>query len=125
MNINNKSQLEQDLESIQNKIDLSEDAIAIAIDRLNEARKYFWSLPDDRLSEVLRQLDDDNKLNDLFIAHSGYAASLNSLAENHTEIVKRAMIGSDRDYTITDGVVELANPVTEEPFDSITDSPEV
>jgi hypothetical protein len=75
MNINNKSQLQQDLESIQNKIDLSEDAIAIAIDRLNEARKYFWSLPDDRLSEVLRQLDDDNKLNDLFIAHSGYAAN--------------------------------------------------
>ena len=125
MNINNKTQLQQDLESIQNKIDSSEDAIAIAIDRLNDARKYFWSLPDERLSGVLQHLHDSDELNNLFISHSGYAVDLNSLAENHTDIVKRAAIGRSRDYTITDGVVELADPVTGEPFDPITGSPEV
>ena len=125
MNINNKTQLQQDLESIQNKIDSSEDAIAIAIDRLNDARKYFWSLPDDRLSGVLQHLHDNNELNDLFISHSGYAVDLNSLAETHTEITKRAAVGRSRDYTITDGVIELADPVVEEPSDPITGSPEV
>lgn len=125
MNINNKTQLQQDLESIQNKIDYSEDAIGIAIDRLNDARKYFWALPDERLSGVLQHLHDSDELNDLFIAHSGYAVDLNSIAEDHTEIVKRAAIGRSRDYTITDGEVELADPVVEEPSDPITGSPEV
>ena len=125
MNINNKTQLQQDLESIQNKIDSSEDAIGIAIDRLNDARKHFWSLPDDRLSGVLQYLHDNNKLDDLFISHRGYAVDLNSLAENHTEFTKRAAIGGSRDYTITDGVIELADPVVEEPSDPITESPEV
>ena len=125
MNISTKTQLQQDLESIQNKIDASEDAIAIAIDRLNDARKYFWGLPDERLSGVLQHLNDSDELNNLFISHSGYAVDLNSLAENHTDIVKRAAIGRSRDYTITDGVVELADPVVEEPSDPITGSPEV
>jgi len=125
MNINNQTQLQQDLESIQNKIDHSEDAIGIAIDRLNDARKFFWALPDERLSGVLQHLHDSDELNDLFVAHSGYAVDLNSLAENHTDIVKRAAIGRSRDYTITDGVVELADLVTGEPFDPITGSPEV
>ena len=125
MNINTKTQLQKDLESIQGKIDFSEEAIAIAIDRLNDARKYFWGLPDDRLSGVLQHLHDSDELNNLFISHSGYAVDLNSLAENHTDIVKRAAIGRSRDYTITDGVVELADPVVEEPSDPITGSPEV
>jgi len=125
MNINNKTQLQQDLESIQNKIDHSEDAIGIAIDRLNDARKFFWALPDERLSGVLQHLHDSDELNDLFVAHSGYAVDLNSMAEDHTEIAKRAAIGRSRDYTITDGVVELADLVTGEPFDPITGSPEV
>jgi len=125
MNINNKTQLQQDLESIQNKIDSSEDAIAIAIDRLNDARKYFWGLPDDRLSGVLQHLHDSDELNNLFISHSGYAVDLNSLAENHTDIVKRAAIGRSRDYTITDGVVELEALPEDQPIDDVLDSPEV
>ena len=125
MNINNKTQLQQDLESIQNKIDASEDAIAIAIDRLNDARKYFWGLPDERLSGVLQHLNDSDELNSLFISHSGYAVDLNSLAENHTDIVKRAAIGRSRDYTITDGVVELEVLPEDQPIDDVLDSPEV
>jgi len=125
MNINNKTQLQQDLESIQNKIDASEDAIAIAIDRLNDARKYFWGLPDERLSGVLQHLNDSDELNSLFISHSGYAVDLNSLAENHTDIVKRAAIGRSRDYTITDGVVELEALPEDQPIDDVLDSPEV
>ena len=125
MNISTKTQLQQDLESIQNKIDSSEDAIAIAIDRLNDARKYFWGLPDERLSGVLQHLNDSDELNPLFISHSGYAVDLNSLAENHTDIVKRAAIGRSRDYTITDGVVELEVLPEDQPIDDVLDSPEV
>ena len=125
MNIINKTQLQKDLESIQKKIDSSEDAIGIAIDRLNDARKHFWSLPDDRLSELLQHLHDWDELEGLFTAHNEYADDLNVLADTHTEITRRAAIGRGRDFTITDGVVQLAEEVAEEPSESMEESPEV
>lgn len=107
MNINTKTQLQKDLESIQGKIDFSEEAIGLAIDRLNDAHQHFWDLPNDRLSGVLQHLYDNNELDSLFATHSGYAVDLNTLASNYTEITKQALVGKSRDFSITDGVVEL------------------
>jgi len=107
MNINTKTQLQKDLESIQGKIDFSEEAIGLAIDRLNEAHQHFWDLPDDRLSGVLQHLHDNDELDSLFAAHSGYAVELNAIATGHTEITKQALIGRNRDFTISGNVVVL------------------
>lgn len=119
MNINNKTQLQSDLNRIQAGIDKSEEVVGVAIDRLNQAHKEFWSFPDDRLEAVLQQLHDDNSLNDLFANHSGYAVDLNSLAENHTDIVKRARVGANREFTISDDIVTL----TPEPVDPLPPEP--
>ena len=125
MNINNKTQLQSDLNCIQAGIDKSEEAVGIAIDLLNQAHKEFWAFPDDRLEAVLQQLHNDNSLNDLFTNHSGYAVDLNSLAENHTDIVKRAKVGANREFTISDDIVTLppepVDPLPPEP----TGSPDI
>jgi len=119
MNINNKTQLQSDLNSIQAGIDKSEEAVGIAIDRLNQAHKEFWAFPDDRLEAVLQQLHNDNSLNDLFANHNDYAADLNSLAEKHTNIVKRARAVANREFTISNDVVKL----TPEPVDPLPPEP--
>ena len=119
MKINNQTQLQSDLNCIQAAINKTEDALAIAIDLLNQTHKEFWAFPDDRLEAVLQQLHDDNSLNDLFVNHSGYAVDLNSLAENHTDIVKRARVGANRDFTISDDIVSL----TPEPVDPLPPEP--
>lgn len=119
MNINNKTQLQSDLNRIQAGIDKSEEAVEIAIDRLNQAHKEFWAFPDDRLEAVLQQLHNDNSLNDLFANHNDYAADLNSLAEKHTNIVKRARAVANREFTISNDVVKL----TPEPVDPLPPEP--
>jgi len=119
MNINNKTQLQSDLNCIQAGIDKSEEAVEIAIDRLNQAHKEFWAFPDDRLEAVLQQLHNDNSLNDLFANHNDYAADLNSLAEKHTNIVKRARAVANREFTISNDVVKL----TPEPVDPLPPEP--
>ena len=119
MKINNQTQLQSDLNCIQAAINKTEDALAIAIDLLNQTHKEFWAFPDDRLEAVLQQLHDDNSLNDLFVNHSGYAVDLNSLAENHTDIVKRAKVGANREFTISDDIVSL----TPEPVDPLPPEP--
>ena len=125
MKINNQTQLQSDLNCIQAAINKTEDALAIAIDLLNQTHEEFWAFPDDRLEAVLQQLHDDDSLTDLFVNHSGYAVDLNSLAENHTDIVKRAKVGANREFTISDDIVTL----TPEPVDPLppepTDSPDV
>tara|TARA_R100000654_G_scaffold75177_1_gene111789 strand:+ start:1876 stop:2268 length:393 start_codon:yes stop_codon:yes gene_type:complete len=130
MKINNQTQLQSDLNRIQTAINKTEDAVAIAIDLLNQAHKEFWAFPDDRLEAILQQLHNDNSLNDLFTNHSDYAVDLNSLAENHTNIVKRAIVGANREFTISDDIVTLTpesvDPLPEEPTDSPDiDSPDV
>ena len=130
MKINNQTQLQLDLNCIQAAINKTEDSLAIAIDLLNEAHKEFWAFPDDRLEAVLQQLHDDNSLNDLFVNHSGYAVDLNSLAENHTDIVKRAKVGANREFTISNDIVTLTpepvHPLPPEPTGSPDiDSPDV
>ena len=119
MKINNQTQLQSDLNCIQAAINKTEDALAIAIDLLNQTHKEFWAFPDDRLEAVLQQLHDDNSLTDLFVNHSGYAVDLNSLAENHTDIVKRAKVGANREFTISDDIVSL----TPEPVDPLPPEP--
>lgn len=119
MKINNQTQLQTDLNSIQVGINKSEEAVEIAIDRLNQAHKEFWAFPDDRLEAVLQQLHNDNSLNDLFTNHNDYAADLNSLAEKHTDIVKRARAVANREFTISNDVVKL----TPEPVDPLPPEP--
>ena len=119
MKINNQTQLQSDLNCIQAAINKTEDALAIAIDLLNQTHEEFWAFPDDRLEAVLQQLHDDDSLTDLFVNHSGYAVDLNSLAENHTDIVKRAKVGANREFTISDDIVTL----TPEPVDPLPPEP--
>jgi len=119
MKINNQTQLQTDLNSIQVGINKSEEAVEIAIDRLNQAHKEFWAFPDDRLEAVLQQLHNDNSLNDLFANHNDYAADLNSLAEKHTDIVKRARAVANREFTISNDIVKL----TPEPVDPLPSEP--
>lgn len=79
MNLKEKTQLDIDIENIEQYADTFLRSITSAIFSLNEAYTQVWSLPDDRLQKVLQYLYDNNKLQLLLENHNFAANSLNEI----------------------------------------------
>lgn len=95
-------------------------ALQSAILTLNNAHSALWSLPDERLINVLQALLDAGRLQEVFTMHYTAATALNQAAEAAGSDL-RAIADVGRKFTVTAlGNVELvATPVA-----SISEVPE-
>jgi hypothetical protein len=111
-----KSQLELDLESINEPLIRIENRTKANVHDLNESIDKFWSLPDDRLLNILNILGPE-KAQNIFNAQDSYAESFNSLLNDRGITNILAKIGTQKELTINNqGLFELVMPQTIDQF---------
>ena len=115
MTIIPKTQLEKDIQAIEEASASFSSSINSAIYILNIAYETLWSLPDDRLVAVLQRLYDVGKLMELFIDHNFSAVNLNAISDKAQANGQKAITAAGREFTIVDGVVALVPLPTPEP----------
>jgi hypothetical protein len=121
MNIITQTQLQKDTLTIQNATDRALRSVVAAKDELNRAYQQLWSLPDDRLRDVLRLLLAEGKLNEVFTNHYIAATALNSILTNvgYNGEFAKSVLG--REFVIDEAgvldLVALPEPIEENPIE--------
>lgn len=115
MNIIPKTQIEIDIQAIEDASATFSNAVNAAIFTLNLAYDALWKLPDDRLVAVLQRLYDAGKLMELFTDHNFSAVNLNEIQDKAQASGQRAIAVAGREFTIVDGVISLVPLPTPEP----------
>lgn len=118
MKLKQKTQLDIDIENIEQYADTFLRSVASAIFSLNEAYTQVWNLPLERLQQVLQYLYDNNKLEPLLQNHNFAANSLNEILIRGEKVGATAFNTIGRDFTISEsGEISLVvqeQVVTEE-----------
>lgn len=117
MNLKEKTQLDIDIENIEQYADTFLRSIRSAVFSLNEAYTQVWSLPDDRLQKVLQYLHDNNKLQTLLEDHYYAAISLNDIMKRGNIEDSIAYSIKGREFTIINNIVYISSK-QEDLFDS-------
>jgi hypothetical protein len=109
MNLREKTQLDLDIEQIEQSADTFLRSITSAITTLNDAHKGVWSLPDNRLQAVLQYLSNVKKLQPLLENHHFAATYLNSILQRSDIQTPTAITTVSKPYILNeDGSVVLA-----------------
>ena len=116
MDITNKTQLDKDLQLLEDAQTTFGNAINAAIFTLNLCYDALWKLPEDRLLAVLQRLYDDGTLQPLFLNHYSTATGLNAAQDILGGGRSKAIAIAGRELTVSeDGVVSFAViPIVEE-----------
>lgn len=107
MQLTQKTQVDIDISNIEASINTFTNAINAAIITLNNTYHTLWNLPDERLTNVLQKLHDNNELFQLFTKHNTSASSLNQIKQLSNSGGVRAIDVAGREFEIVDGVVSL------------------
>lgn len=100
--ITNKSQLQQDIDTIDNAAYSAFSAFSASAFTLNNSYDALWNLPKERLLAVLQRMYDDGTLTSTFERHN-YAAA----AVNQTLGYNAAKVAAPLEIIITDGVLSF------------------
>lgn len=118
--ITTKTQLQQDINAIENTATSVALAVNAAIHALNISHSTLWTLPADRLTAILQHLYNENLLLEVFEKHHNAANKLNEIAVS-ADSGARAIDTPGQNIKIENGVVTIVEP--EYPDSAI--SPEV
>jgi hypothetical protein len=120
--LTNKSQAQKDVEKVNSTVRPVIYNIIAAVHALNKSRKFFWSLPEDRLNAMFAEIGTE-KLQAVFENHKASAELLNELALR-CGIEFRAEIGAMREIQVVDGLVQIKPEPEPEPQPQIKAEPE-
>jgi len=124
MKLQQKSILQQNIETIEETIQTTLRAVSSAVHALNLAYKALWELPDDQLTELLQHLLTTGKLEEVFTSHYISAINLNQILDNGEYGGVRAVAVAGREFTIDQfGTVALVVPVVEEVVEPVVKEP--
>jgi hypothetical protein len=112
--ITTKSQLQQDIDTIDKAAESAVLAFSASAFTLNNSYDALWNLPKDRLLAVLQRMYDDNTLASTFERHN-YAAA----AVNQTLGYNAAKVAAPLEIIITDGVLSFPEVVVVEEEETI------
>ena len=112
MNLKDKTQLDIDIEAIEQGADTFLRSIKSAIFSLNNAYDQVWSLPNDRLQSVLQYLYNNNKLQILLENHYFAATSLNEIMDRGGSTGTNAISIKGREFTIDNNIVTIVQDIT-------------
>lgn len=107
MQLITKSQVDIDISNIEDSIRSFINAINASIFTLNNTYNALWSLPDERLRNVLQKLYDESKLIEVFTNHNFSASSLNAIQLKSNPSGPKAIDVAGREFEIVNGVVTL------------------
>lgn len=110
MQLTPKTQVDIDIANIEECIKTFANSINASIFTLNNTYNSLWSLPDERLKNVLQKLYDSNKLEEVFINHNFSATSLNGIQLKSNPDGIKAIDVAGREFEIVDGVISLKQP---------------
>jgi hypothetical protein len=114
---------QEHLLEIEKRIAKTNRLVNAAVDALNAAHHYVWSLPDAELTDVLQTLVSTGKFESLFAVHEKSALYFNDLL---TSINKppTAITGAGREFTIENGIVTVIPiPIPEPPIADVSNEP--
>lgn len=123
MNIIPKSQLQTDIDSINNAAQIVTLLLLSCVNALNKSYNTLWSLPDDRLTEVLQSLYDNGELNNVFSNHQLIASAINQVLNNVQTDGTKAKDTAPRQFDIVNGKIVLHPvplPAGEPPYSTPT-----
>jgi len=107
MQIVNKQQTDIDISTIESSIATFINSINASIFALNSTHQALWSLPDDRLVNVLQKMLDSGTLMTIFMNHNYSASVLNEIQNKSNSTGPRAIDVAGREITIVDGIVSI------------------
>jgi len=108
--ITNKSQLQQDIDTIDKAAESAVLAFSASAFTLNHSYDTLWNLPEERLLAVLQRMYDDNTLTSTFERHNYAAAAVNQALGYDA-----ARVAAPLEIVITDGVLSFPEVVAQEP----------
>ena len=111
-----KSRLLENLEKIEAPIQRIENRTRANIDDLNQSFKFFWSLSDEEINEILA-FHGAAEISSIFAAHHNYGVAFNQLLEDRGIASPRSSTVAPRELIIIDGslVVEPIAVIEPEP----------
>ena len=107
MNIIPKSQLQTDLDEINEAAKTVTLLLSSCANALNRSYAALWNLPDDRLTEVLQSLYDNGNLYNVFSNPQLMAASINQVLNSVEAQGVRAKDAAPRQFDIISDKVVL------------------
>jgi hypothetical protein len=105
--ITNKTQLQKDIDSIDQLSDTAVLAASAFAQSLNNLFNALWSLPEDRLLSLLQRMYDDGTLLIMFGNHNYAATSINTILNNGDHKGVRAYDTVPKEIQIIDGAVSF------------------
>jgi hypothetical protein len=111
-----KTQLDQNLEAINEPMSLIENSARAICHNLNHAMDMFWNLPDEQLLEIMN-FKGPVEMNKIFTAHARNAENMNSLLADRG-VSPLALIGMRKPVVFNGetGLFEIDLPVGEDPI---------
>ena len=113
MKLRQRTQTELDIEDVEKSADTFLNAIKAAVISLNNAYNTVWSLPDERLVEVLQSLLDNGELTGLLEHHHFAATYLNSILQRGGVNSPTAISTVAKPYIINDDGRIVLTPTEE------------
>lgn len=117
MQLTQKTQVDIDITNIEDSIRAFTNALNASIFTLNIAHNALWSLPDDRLRDVLQKLYDNGKLKEVFENHNYSANCLNNMQLRSNTEGPKAIDVAGREFEILNGQIVLKIISSEKPID--------
>jgi hypothetical protein len=111
--IANKTQLQKDIDSIDQASDVATLAASAFAKSLNNLFDALWSLPEDRLINLLQYMYDQGIFETMFGKHNYAATSINNILTNSNSSSERAKDSALREIIIADGIVSLGSIPTQ------------
>jgi hypothetical protein len=105
--ITNKTQLEKDINNIDQMSQTAILAASAFAHSLNNAYIALWSLPEDRLLPILQKMYDDNTFLKIFGDHNYAASAINTILNNGNHQGVRAYDAAPKEIEITDGILSF------------------
>jgi hypothetical protein len=105
--ITNKTQLQKDIDTIDQLSDTAILAASAFAQSLNNLFNTIWILPEDRLLSLLQRMYDDGTLLIMFGNHNYAATSINTILNNGNHKGVRAYDTAPREIQIIDGAVSF------------------
>lgn len=107
--ITTKTQLQQDINAIENAASTAMLAVDAAIHALNISYNALWTLPTDRLVGLLQHLYNENLLLEVFEKHHNAANKLNEIAASGNSSA-RAIDIPGQNIKIENNIVSIVYP---------------
>lgn len=107
------TQLDLDLNDIQSNIEMITLSVSSTVQILNNAHSSLWSLPNDRLINILNKLGPE-KTQELFNKHFDIATAANAFLDSVEFLGGRAIVTRGKEIALgEDGMFTIKNPPLE------------